>query len=231
MSSVPSVLVAVSDPLRCFGIEALVIGGGVAHTCDFASSARDLSEKMRHLESYAAVIIDLDLNDAPAFDLIGRVRSLSPAMGVLALDLASGADRTVRALRSGATGVIGAQATREEMLNALRAVAAGGRFVQASSLTSLINQISGQASEPSHDDLSNREYQTLCLLARGMRLVDVAGVLSISVKTASTYRSRLLEKLQLRTNADLIHYAFTNGLGLAGAVSGQMRTGTLAERR
>ncbi|NRF83833.1 response regulator transcription factor [Burkholderia gladioli] len=183
------------------------------------------------MDSYAAVVIDLDLNDAPAFDVIGRVRALSPAMGVLALDLAAGADRTLRALRSGATGVVGAQATRAEILDALRTVAVGGRFVQASSLTSLINQISGRASEPTHEDLSNREYQTLCLLAQGMRLVDVAGKLSISVKTVSTYRARLLEKLQLRTNADLIHYALTNGLGVTGAVSGQGRTGTLAERR
>lgn len=231
MASIPSVLVAVSDPLRCLGIEALVIGAGVANACTFASSARDFSEKMRHLKSYAAVIIDLDLNDAPAFDLIGRMRSLSPSVGVLALDLTAGADRTLRALRSGATGVVGVHATRAEILDALRAVAAGGRFVQASSLTSLINQISGQAPEPSHEDLSNREYQTLCLLAQGLRLVDVAGQLSISVKTASTYRSRLLEKLQLRTNADLIHYALTNGLGVTGAVAGRVRAGTLAERR
>jgi len=229
---VSSVLVAVSDPLRRFGIEALVTTAvGVADVCVFAVSARDLTEKMRHLDSYAAVVIDLDLNDAPAFDVIGRVRALSPAMGVLALDLAAGADRTLRALRSGATGVVGAQATRAEILDALRTVAVGGRFVQASSLTSLINQISGRASEPTHEDLSNREYQTLCLLAQGMRLVDVAGKLSISVKTVSTYRARLLEKLQLRTNADLIHYALTNGLGVTGAVSGQGRTGTLAERR
>ncbi|NIF40136.1 response regulator transcription factor [Burkholderia sp. Tr-862] len=231
MSRALSVLVAVSDPLRCLGIEALVLGAGIADACDFASSTRDLAEKMRRLESYAAAVIDLDLNDAPAFDLIGRIRSLSPAMGVLALDLAAGADRTVRALRSGATGVVGAQATRAEILDALRAVAAGVRFVQASSLTTLINQISGQASEPSHEDLSNREYQTLCMLARGLRLVDVAGELSISVKTASTYRSRLLEKLQLRTNADLIHYALTNGLGVTGPVAGRVRAGTLAERR
>ncbi|KVT01192.1 LuxR C-terminal-related transcriptional regulator [Burkholderia ubonensis] len=222
---------AVSDPLRCIGIEALVTAAGVADACVFAASARDFAEKMRHLERYAAVIIDLDLNDAPAFDLISRVRSLSPATGILALDLASGADRTLRALRSGATGVVGAQTTRAEILDALRAVAAGGRFVQARSLTSLLDQISGQASEPSHEDLSNREYQTLCLLARGMRLVDVAGELSISAKTASTYRSRLLEKLQLRTNADLIHYALANGLGVTGTVAGRVRAGTLAERR
>ncbi|WP_196787285.1 LuxR C-terminal-related transcriptional regulator [Burkholderia stagnalis] len=197
----------------------------MADTCDFASSARDLAEKMRHLESYTAVVIDLDLNDAPAFDVIGRVRSLSPAMGILALDLAEGADRTLRALRSGATGVVGATATREEMLDALRAVAAGGRFVQASSLTSLIDRISGQAAEPTHEDLSNREYQTLCMLARGMRLVDVAEELSISVKTVSTYRARLLEKLQLRTNAGLIHYALTNGLGETRTAAGRLRAG------
>lgn len=231
MSSDLNVLVAVSDPLRCLGIEAVVLGAGVAQACDFASSARDLAEKMRHLERYVAVVIDLDLNDTPALDLIARFRSLSPAMGVLALDLAAGADRTLRALRSGANGVVGAQATRAEIQDALRAVAAGGRFVQASSLTSLIHQISRQTPEPSHEDLSNREYQTLCMLARGMRLVDVAGALSISVKTASTYRSRLLEKLQLRTNADLIHYALSNGVGVTGAVAGQVRAGALAERR
>jgi two-component system, NarL family, invasion response regulator UvrY len=225
-----SVLVAVSDPLRCFGIEALVTAAGVADVCVFAVSARDLAEEMRRLENYAAVVIDLDLKDAPAFDLIGRARAHSPTMGVLALDLAEGADRTLRALRSGATGVVGAMATRQEMLDALRAVAAGRRFVQASSLTSLIDQISGQASEPSHEDLSNREYQTLCLLARGMRLVDVADELSISVKTASTYRARLLDKLQLRTNADLIHYALMNGVGVTGAAA-RLRGGPPTERQ
>lgn len=206
------VLVAVSDPLRCFGIEALVAAAGIADTCDFASSARSLTEKIHRLGSYMIIVMDLDLKDAPVFDLIGRIRSLSPRSGVLVLDLAKGADRTLRALRSGAAGVVRAHATREEILDALRTVAAGGRFIQTSSFTSLIDQISGQASEPSHKNLSNREYQILGLLARGMKLVDVAEELSISVKTVSTYRARLLDKLRLRTNADLIHYSLTNGI-------------------
>lgn len=216
-----SVLVAVSDPVRCLGVEALVATAGIADACVFASSARILAEKMRRLDDYTAVVIDLDLNGVPAFDLIGRVRSLAPRLGVLALDMAEGADRTLRALRSGATGVIGAKATRDEMLDALRAVAAGDRFVQSSALTLLIDQISGQEPAPTHEDLSNREYQTLCLLARGLRLVDVARELSISVKTASTYRTRLLEKLRLCSNADLIHYALTNGVGLTTVAAGQ----------
>ncbi|PCE30054.1 LuxR C-terminal-related transcriptional regulator [Burkholderia ubonensis] len=214
-----SVLVAASDPVRCFGIEALVAAAGIADACVFASSARMLAENMRRLDDYTAVVIDLDLKSVPAFDLIGRVRSLSPKLGVLALDLAEGADRTLRALRSGASGVVGAIATRDEMLDALRAVAAGDRFVQSSALTLLLDQISGQEPAPSHEGLSNREYQTLCLLARGMRLVDVAEELSISVKTASTYRTRLLDKLQLRSNVDLIHYALTNGVGVTAVAA------------
>lgn len=210
-------LVAIQDALRCAGLEVLIRESAVAERCVVVQSAAELVRSSRNLVGCSLVVVDLALNGLPTFDLINRVRCRARNVGILALDVDERGDRATRALRSGATGVVSSVALRRQLADALTTVAAGRRFVQEHALATLLDKISGNASATSHEQLSNRECQTLVMLGRGMRLVDVAAEMSISVKTASTYRTRLVEKLGLRTTADLIHYAISQGLLLAGA--------------
>lgn len=114
----------------------------------------------------------------------------------------------VRSLRAGASGYLTKESAPEELAAAIRKVAAGGRYVSVSPLgehLAAIVQSAGDA--PSHEALSGREYQVMCLIAAGRTVSDVARELSLSVKTVSTYRARILEKLQMKNNAELMRYA------------------------
>ncbi len=118
----------------------------------------------------------------------------------------------VRAFRAGTRGYLTKDCDPEELLQAIRKVAQGGCYASPSLAEHLILSMAQEGEQPLHARLSNREYQVLCLLASGKTISAIGEELALSVKTISTYRSRLLEKLQMRTTAELIHYAIQQGL-------------------
>ena len=118
----------------------------------------------------------------------------------------------VRALRAGASGYLTKESAPAELLAAIRKVSTGGRYVSASLAEHLASMLQGDGETPLHETLSNREYQVMRLIASWMTVSEAARELSLSVKTISTYRARILEKLSLKTNADLIRYATSNQL-------------------
>ncbi|MBK5052903.1 response regulator transcription factor [Burkholderia sp. R-70006] len=201
-----------SDPLRRAGIEAIIAAANVASRCVFVNSREDL---LTHSDSFRGCVllaIDLDVDEVGAFELMARMRLRAPSLPILAFDLRPGADRAVRALRSGARGVVGDGATREKLVEAVSAVAAGRRYLDGDAIGAVLDvAVSGQP-EPLHHSLSNREYETLCLYGAGKRAGVIARELALSPKTVNTYRARLLEKLNVGTTAELIRYAITHGL-------------------
>ena len=118
----------------------------------------------------------------------------------------------VRALRAGASGYLTKESAPAELLAAIRKVSTGGKYVSASLAEHLASMLQGDDEALLHETLSNREYQVMCLIASGMTVSEAAQELSLSVKTISTYRARILEKLSLKTNAELIRYATANQL-------------------
>lgn len=205
-------LLAVSDELRCAGIEVLIESAHVAQTCTRISNVPSFGGHLRKLDDCALLVMDLDFHGAAGLDLLARARMHAPQLGILALDLNGVQDRTVRALRGGASGIVSAKASRSEITDALRTVASGGRFVPETALDVLVSHVVGEGGPGDHDALSNREYQTLCMLGQGMTITEIAKQFVISAKTVSTYRSRVLEKLGLQTTADLIRYAIHHDL-------------------
>jgi DNA-binding NarL/FixJ family response regulator len=118
----------------------------------------------------------------------------------------------VRALRAGAAGYLSKTVDAAEMIAAVQQVAAGRRYVSAAMAEALAQYVSLDADQLPHEKLSDREYQTLCMLASGQRLTDIARTLSLSVKTVSVYRSRVLDKMRLSNNAELTFYVMSNRL-------------------
>ncbi len=150
--------------------------------------------------------------DRNGIDTLKLIKKERPKLAVLMLSMHPENQYAIRALKAGASGYLTKQMAPAQLVTAIRQVKDGRKYVSPTLAEQLAARLDDDADRPPHDALSNREYQTLTLLASGKTLTEVAVDLKLSVKTVSVYRSRLLEKLQLKNNAELTHYAIKNGL-------------------
>jgi two-component system, NarL family, invasion response regulator UvrY len=158
------------------------------------------------------VILDVSLPSGNGLEVLQELKQAQPWVPVLVFSSHPEYHYAVRAFKAGAKGYLTKDSQPEELLQALRKVAQGGCYASPALAEHLILSMAQEAEQPLHARLSNREYQVLCLLASGKTVSAIGEELALSVKTISTYRGRLLEKLQLRTTAELIHYAIQQRL-------------------
>lgn len=158
------------------------------------------------------VLMDVSMPDRNGIDTLKLIRKEFPRLPVLILSMHPEEQYAVRALRAGAAGYLSKQAAPEQLVIALRQVASGKKYVSAEVAEELANAIGEDLDRPPHEKLSDREYQTLCMISSGKTLTQIAEQLNLSVKTVSVYRARLLEKMRLRNNAELTHYGLKHGL-------------------
>lgn len=175
-----------------------------------AASANEALEYLERLEP-RAIVLDLRLPDVHGLELLKRIGERWPAIPVLILSIHAEKEYAVRALRAGAAGYVRKDAPSEELVAAVQKILAGGKYVSDALAQHLATELATPADVP-HARLTDRELQVLESLAAGRSLTTIARELGLSVKTVSTYRTRLLEKLNLRTNADLVRYAIEHGL-------------------
>jgi two-component system invasion response regulator UvrY len=180
----------------------------IAGEADTASHALQLARQT----VWDVVLMDIDLPDRSGLETLQLLRKEHPGIKVLMFSLHQEAQYAVRALKSGAAGYLSKRSSPQQFIEALRTVASGKKFISADAAQALARQISGEAAELPHQSLSNREFQTLCLIASGLPVSAIADKLALSVKTISMYRARLLKKMQLKNNAELTHYAFKHAL-------------------
>ncbi|MDB5799654.1 MAG: DNA-binding response regulator [Rhodocyclales bacterium] len=158
------------------------------------------------------VLMDVSMPDRNGIDTLKLVKKEFPRLPVLILSMHPEEQYAVRALRAGAAGYLSKQGAPEQLVTAIRQVAAGKKYVSAAVAEELANVIGEDVERPPHEKLSDREYQTLCMISSGKTLTQIAEQLNLSVKTVSVYRARLLEKMKLRNNAELTHYGLKHGL-------------------
>lgn len=158
------------------------------------------------------VLMDVSMPDRNGIDTLKLVKKEFPKLPVLMLSMHPEEHYAIRALKSGASGYLSKQSAPELLVKAIRQVASGKKYVSASVAEELANAISDDSDKQPHEKLSDREYETLCLIASGKNLTQIAEELKLSVKTVSVYRARLLEKMNLKNNAELTHYGLKNGL-------------------
>lgn len=170
------------------------------------------AETLRGLESAQpeVLIVDLEMGEDDGLEFVRRVRRLYPGVAVLVHTGLCEAEFGPRVLGAGAAGFLPKTAGVDLVLQAVRKLGHGGRFVTESLAETLASRLDG-AGAP-HEALSRREYQVFCLIAGGKQVSEVAKELSLSVKTISTFRSRILGKLGMKTNGDLMRYAFKRGI-------------------
>jgi DNA-binding NarL/FixJ family response regulator len=176
-----------------------------------AQNGTELLQLLRTVDA-DLVLMDMTMPGIAGEDLIARVRAHHPRQAILVLSMHDEAQVAQRALKAGAAGYLTKESEPEVLLRAMRRVAAGGHFIDPGIAERLVFQANGQMGAPSHDVLSSREYQVLCLLARGRSVNEIAADLAISNKTVSTHKARLMEKMGFGSNAALVRYAVEHGL-------------------
>jgi two-component system invasion response regulator UvrY len=163
-------------------------------------------------EDWDLLVLDVHMPDRNGFTLLPEIRRQRPNLPVLILSMLPEEEAAIRALKSGADGYLNKEAVPDELIKAVRKVAAHGKYVSASLAERLAGEISGSAQKLPHERLSDREYQVMCMLASGKGISDIAAVLHRSRNTISTYRSRILTKMGITNNAELAQYAIRNHL-------------------
>ena len=157
------------------------------------------------------VLLDITLPDRSGFDVLKQLQYELPRLPVLILSVHSEDQYAVRFIKAGASGYLMKEGAPEELVKAIRKVNAGGKYVSASLAEKLVSHLDA-SDKPPHENLSDREFQILCMIAGGKSLKNIADAFCISEKTVSTYRSRIMEKMRMSTNSDLTRYALENHL-------------------
>lgn len=176
-----------------------------------AESGEEALERVR-TESWSLVLLDLGLRGRSGFEVLDEIKSRRPELPVLVHSVYSDEAYVVRALKQGAAGYVTKDCTPEELVKAVRRVAAGSHYIAQELSPLLVDYLQAPDDRPLHLHLSSREFEVMRLLAHGHHLRDIAQQLSISESTVSTYRTRVLEKLRLENNAQITRYAIGHGL-------------------
>ncbi|MEI8233455.1 MAG: response regulator transcription factor [Verrucomicrobiota bacterium] len=157
-------------------------------------------------QEWDIVLLDIGLPGRSGFDLLVDLKQAKPHLPVIVISMYPEEHCAVRALQCGASSYLTKEAASDELLKAVRRVLGGSKYITATLGEKLARDVESRERKP-HESLSNREYQVLCMLACGRTVKEIAGSLCLSVKTISTYRTRILEKMGLTSNAELMHYA------------------------
>ena len=176
--------------------------------------AVDGNEVLTALETLKvdALVLDITMPGRNGLDVLKEVKRKRPTLPVLVLSMHPEDQFAIRILRAGAAGYITKESAPEELVGALRKVCSGGKYVSPQLAEKLAVFIEDKTTRPPHEKLSDREFEVLRMLALGKTVTEVAEELLLSVKTVSTYRSRVLEKMKMTSNADLTRYALQNDL-------------------
>ncbi|HEX9796056.1 MAG TPA: response regulator transcription factor [Anaerolineales bacterium] len=176
-----------------------------------ASTGRQAIQ-MGKLEAWDLVILDVSLPDGSGFEVLQELRHAKPDLPILVLSVHKETQYALRTLRAGAAGYLTKECAPDELVQAIRRVEKGGKYVSLDLAESLANVLAGEHEPIAHDALSDREFETLRMLGSGLSVSQIAEELAISPKTVSTYRRRILDKLGLETTAELIRYALEHDL-------------------
>ncbi len=205
------IIIADDHPIVRAGMKQIISEASDLKVADEAGDGRQLLHKIR-TENFDVVILDITMPHIDGLDVLKQLKIEKPKMPVIILSIHPESQYALRVLKAGAAGYVTKTSAPDELINAIRKVNRGGKYISPSIAEKLAFQLEANFEEMPHEALSDREYQVLCMLASGKTVTEIADELALSVKTVSTYRSRILEKMSMKNNAELIHYAVQNKL-------------------
>jgi DNA-binding NarL/FixJ family response regulator len=192
------------------GLKSILAGAFPKATVGEAPDTAHLIESAQ--QKWDVIIMDLSMPGGNGLDTLKQLKHMQPQVPVLILSMHPEDQYAVRTLKAGAAGYLSKESASDELVNAVNKVTRGGKYITATVAEKLLLHLEGDGERPPHELLSDREYQVLCMIASGKEVGQIAKELVLSVKTVSTYRARILEKLNMKTNAELTHYAMENKL-------------------
>ena len=206
------ILIADDHPMIRRGLQQTLVDEYGDVVIGEATNAEEAVEQVRE-DDWDIVILDITMPGRSGLDALKEIKKDRPDLPVLVLSIHSEDQFATRVLKAGASGYMTKETIPEELVNAINKVLSGGKYVSSELAEKLAEDLERQVNgTPMHKRLSDREYEVLLLIASGLTISDIADKLTLSVKTISTYRARILEKMNLKGNADLVRYAITHGL-------------------
>ncbi|MCC6864550.1 MAG: response regulator transcription factor [Ignavibacteria bacterium] len=176
-----------------------------------ASNSEELIEKL-NAEEWDLLILDITMPGKSGLDVLIEIKQKMPELKILILSMHPEEEIAMRALKSGANGYLNKESAPSELIKAIKKVIAGGKYISSNLAELLIMNINNESNKAIHELLSEREFQVFCLLASGNSLTEIAEKFNLSIKTISTYRTRIMVKMNLKSNVELTHYAIKHKL-------------------
>ncbi len=208
-----NILIADDHPIVIKGIQQTLEDIFDLVVTDVAGNTQEVMKKIWNNE-YDLVLLDISMPGRDGLEALRQIRKEKPRLPILVLSMYPEKRYAIRAIRAGASGYLNKDSAPEELETAIKKVLHGGKYFSNTISEILAFELTTDPDKPLHASLSNREYEVMCLIASGKTVTEIAKELSLSVKTISTYRSRIMYKLNMRTNAELILYAIQNKLVL-----------------
>ena len=178
---------------------------------DEAANGQEVMRKVSK-KKYDIIVLDISMPGQSGLEVLKELRQKRPNTAVLVLSIHPEENYAVRVLKAGAAGYINKSSASDELVQAIRTVVAGGKYITPKTAEKLVKEIKDNSVKLSHEKLSDREYQVMCMIASGKTIKEISEYLCLSIKTVSTYRSRILEKMEMKNNSELTFYAIKNEL-------------------
>ena len=178
---------------------------------DEAGTSQEILDKVRKADC-DVLLLDISMPGGNGLDILKRIKAERPHLAVMMLSVHPEEQYAVRALKAGASGYLTKGSAPDELINAIRKASTGRKYISPFLAEKLAFDLGGKLENAPHENLSDREFQVMCMIASGKTVGEIAEELSLSVKTVSTYRSRILEKMQMKNNAEITHYAMQQKL-------------------
>ncbi len=209
--STTKILIADDHTVVREGLKQIVAETSDMVVADEATSGHEALNKALK-NDYDVMVLDITMPGINGLDVLKQIKAQKPKLPILVLSVHPEEQYAVRCLKAGASGYLTKESASDELTAAIRKISQGKKYVTASLAERLALDLEIGTDKPPHETLSDREYQVMCMIASGKTVKGIAEKLFLSEKTISTYRSRILEKMHIKNNAELTYYAIKHGL-------------------
>ena len=176
-----------------------------------ASNGQEALNKIR-INDYDVMLLDISMPGRSGLEILKEIKNGSPNLSILILTMHPEEQYAMRVLKAGASGNLTKESAPDELIEAIRKVSGGGKYISSTLAEKLAFNLEVDTGKPLHQTLSDREFEVMCMISSGKTVTEIADDMSLSVKTISTYRTRILDKMRMKTNAELTYYSIKNDL-------------------